>query len=232
MMDTFDRLAEHPFVDTRKLECIRHDWGTLYVSALAKESLPKLDCRPNAKDNVLVVLGTFRGQIMLQGSNNLCILGGDDQKTSLMNLYFWGRDSTFVFGPRSTSNGFSAEFVNKERITVGEDCMFASEIVLRTTDRHAIIDRSGEIVNRSKPISIGDHVWIAQRVTVMKGVEVGNGAILAAGAIVTKSVPSGAIVAGNPAKIVRRDVTWTRSPGPNAEESAKALAFLDQPTPA
>lgn len=231
MMNTVDRLAEYPFVDTRNLECIRYDWGTLFVSAVAKDSLPKLDCRPNAKDNVLVVIGAFRGQIMIQGSNNLCILGGDDHKSSLLNLYFWGKNSVFSFGRRSTSNGFSAEFVNNDHVSVGEDCMFAAEIVLRTTDRHAIVDRSGEVINRPKPIRIADHVWIAQRVIVMKGVEVGNGAILATGAVVTKSVPSGVIVAGNPAKIVRRDVTWTRSPAPNADESAKALAFLDPPTP-
>lgn len=55
----------------------------------------------------------------------------------------------------------------------------------------------------SRPISIGDDVWIGTRVIVLPGVQVGAGAILAAGAVVTKDVPPRAIVGGNPARVVR-----------------------------
>jgi carbonic anhydrase/acetyltransferase-like protein (isoleucine patch superfamily) len=52
-------------------------------------------------------------------------------------------------------------------------------------------------------VRIGNDVWIGCYVVIMPGVEIGNGAIVAAGSIVTKSVPPYAIVAGNPAKIIR-----------------------------
>ena len=55
----------------------------------------------------------------------------------------------------------------------------------------------------SKGIVFGDDVWVGSQVTVIDGVTVGNHAILAAGAVVTKDVPNYAIVAGNPAKIMR-----------------------------
>lgn len=54
-----------------------------------------------------------------------------------------------------------------------------------------------------KPVSIGNDVWIAARVIILPGVSIGNGVILAAGAVITKNVPDYAIVAGNPAKIIR-----------------------------
>lgn len=57
----------------------------------------------------------------------------------------------------------------------------------------------------SRPIVIGDDVWIGFNAAIMKGVTIGDGAIVAAGAVVTKSVPAGAVVAGNPARIVKRN---------------------------
>lgn len=54
-----------------------------------------------------------------------------------------------------------------------------------------------------KDISIGDDVWVGARSIILKGVSIGNGAVIGAGAIVTKSVPPYAVVAGNPAKIIR-----------------------------
>ncbi len=54
-----------------------------------------------------------------------------------------------------------------------------------------------------KEVTIGDCVWLGNRVIVMGGVTIGEGAIVAAGAVVTKDVPPLAIVGGNPAKIIK-----------------------------
>lgn len=60
-----------------------------------------------------------------------------------------------------------------------------------------------------EPVEIGDDCWIGGRVTILPGVHVGNGAVIAAGAVVTKDVPPYAVVGGVPAKIIynRKDGT-------------------------
>ena len=61
---------------------------------------------------------------------------------------------------------------------------------------------------RTRPLTIGDHVWIGTGAMVLGGVTIGDGAVVAAGSVVTKDVPGKVIVAGNPARVVREDVSW------------------------
>ena len=60
----------------------------------------------------------------------------------------------------------------------------------------------------SAPIKIGNHVWIGQGATILKGVTIGNNSIIAAGAIVTKDIPANCIAAGVPARVIKEDVNW------------------------
>lgn len=91
------------------------------------------------------------------------------------------------------------------KITIGEGAHIGPDAVLMDGDSHAISPRSGPI---SAPIEIGDHVWIGARAMVLKGVKIGDGAVVAAASVVTKDVEPGTLVAGSPARYVR-DVTWT-----------------------
>ena len=60
----------------------------------------------------------------------------------------------------------------------------------------------------SKPIEIGDHVWLCEHSTIMPGVKVGSGSVVAAHALVTRDVPPNSLVMGIPARVVRRNVQW------------------------
>jgi acetyltransferase-like isoleucine patch superfamily enzyme len=61
----------------------------------------------------------------------------------------------------------------------------------------------------SAPIAIEDDVWIGCRATILKGVTIGKGSVVAAGAVVTKSCPHHSLIGGIPAKIIREGVVWT-----------------------
>lgn len=96
-------------------------------------------------------------------------------------------------------------------IVIGEDCMFANDIDIRTGDSHSVIDpASGERLNHAADVVIEDHVWIAPHVVVLKGVRIGRDSVVATGAVVTKSFGPGVILGGNPASVIKSGISWKR----------------------
>lgn len=71
-------------------------------------------------------------------------------------------------------------------------------------ERIKIINGAMQMISQAEPIEIGDDVWIGGNVTVCPGVKIGNRAVIAAGAVVTKDVPEGCLVGGNPARIIKK----------------------------
>lgn len=97
------------------------------------------------------------------------------------------------------------------RITIGEDCMLAHSIQIRSTDSHSIVDLNGKRLNPAKDVKIGNHCWIGLRCIILKGTEVAHNCVVAAGAVCSKKYPdSNCVLAGNPAKVVKREIDWDR----------------------
>lgn len=95
------------------------------------------------------------------------------------------------------------------KITIGNDCLFSSEIHFRTGDSHSMLDLSGRRINPSQDIVIGDHVWIGTRVTCLKGAVVPPHSVVGACALVTGSfAKANCVLAGVPARVVKEGVDW------------------------
>jgi acetyltransferase-like isoleucine patch superfamily enzyme len=90
-------------------------------------------------------------------------------------------------------------------IKIGHGVAIADNVIIRDSDNHSILSHSHM---QSKPIVIGDHIWIGTNAIILKGVTIGDGAIIAAGAVVTKDVPAKALAAGVPAKVIRENIHW------------------------
>ena len=88
-----------------------------------------------------------------------------------------------------------------EHIKAGHSCMFAGNVYVTDADWH---ERNHRVFppGPTAPVILGDNVWLAEGVIVLKGVSVGNNTIVGAGSVVTRSMPANAIVAGNPAQII------------------------------
>jgi acetyltransferase-like isoleucine patch superfamily enzyme len=98
------------------------------------------------------------------------------------------------------------------RIEIGEGTGIGYHCLLMDSDGHPLAP--GLPINEG-PIVIGKHVWLASKVSVLQGVTIGDFAVVATGAVVTKDVPPYAVVAGVPAKVIRyldRDITWRFHP--------------------
>ncbi|MED3939484.1 acyltransferase [Priestia megaterium] len=91
------------------------------------------------------------------------------------------------------------------KIKIGNNVVFSENVTIRDSDNHYLDYPDYQM---SKPIEIGDNVWIGMNVTILKGVKVGNGAVIAAGSIVTRDVPRNCLVAGVPAKVIKKNIKW------------------------
>jgi acetyltransferase-like isoleucine patch superfamily enzyme len=103
----------------------------------------------------------------------------------------------------------------KERITIGDRVKIGGDSILMDTDAHNLnyrVRASNEMIGKyykdsltaaSSPITIEDDVLVGTRCVILKGVTIGARSIIGSGSVVTKSIPSDCIAAGNPCKVIR-----------------------------
>ena len=92
-------------------------------------------------------------------------------------------------------------FQDQGGVTLGDGCLVGHNVVFATLDHDKRPGRRGDMT--AAPIVVGKEVWIGAHATILKGVTIGEGAIVAAGAVVTRDVPPNTIAAGVPARVVK-----------------------------
>jgi acetyltransferase-like isoleucine patch superfamily enzyme len=151
-----------------------------YVGYVARGMAPLIELQENAT-------------LLIDGSVRV----GDGAKILV------GAGATVSIGDDTHFDGDS-RLISAVSVSIGAGCAIAWEVLIMDTDFHRVDGRaSGDAATQ-----IGDRVWIGAAAMILKGVTVGDGAVIAAGAIVTRDVPAGALVAGNPARVVREGVSW------------------------
>lgn len=117
-----------------------------------------------------------------------------------------------IIGHDSTIEGGHLAAIEGTKITVGDNCMFSSDIEIRTGDSHSIINTvSDKRINPSNDVIIGNHVWLTVHVRVMKGAVLPDNSIVGNFAIVTnKFDKENSVYAGIPAKHIKDNINWDR----------------------
>lgn len=105
-------------------------------------------------------------------------------------------------GRRFTAN-YNVTILDGAPVRIGDYCMVGPNTIIATTGHPLSAAARRERKAVSRPITIGDDVWLGGNVTVLPGVTIGSNVVVAAGAVVTKDVPDGSVVAGVPARVVR-----------------------------
>lgn len=173
-------------------------------------------------------------KFIFRGANNVARVHADAHVRSLQ-VDFNGNDGTFELGANPKRRGFAAQVrvgqdatvrlgdgisatakviisaVEGVTVEIGEDTMFASGNQVRADDGHPIFDvRTGQRINVARSIRIGAHSWLGWGVIVLGGVEIGDGTVVGANSIVTRSLPNNVIAVGSPAEVIRKDIAWER----------------------
>jgi maltose O-acetyltransferase len=97
---------------------------------------------------------------------------------------------------------YGSSLVSSTHVKIGDDCLIGTHVMVMDCDFHRVEDKAWD--TSGLPIVLEDRVWLGNRSIVLKGVTVGHDAVVAAGSVVTRNVPPRTVVAGVPAKVIRR----------------------------
>lgn len=106
-------------------------------------------------------------------------------------------------GDRFFSN-FNLTILDEGRVTIGTDVFIGPNVSIYTACHPLDAESRDTGTEWAEPVTIGDSVWIGGGATILPGVTVGDRSVVGAGAVVTRDVPPGVLVAGNPARVIRR----------------------------
>jgi len=115
-------------------------------------------------------------------------------------------EAKIILGSNVSFNN-NCEIYCSESIEIGDDTIFSNNCVIRDSDLHKIVTSKNP---NTKSIKIGKHVWVGTNSIILKGVTIGDGAIIGAGSVVVNDVPPATLVAGNPAKVIKTNIRWER----------------------
>lgn len=133
------------------------------------------------------------------------LLGSWDEQVVIMpHVHFdYGINTHFACGHFTFVN-FDCVFLDTSPIYIGENVFIGPKCVLACSGHPLYSEqRRTEPISQSKPIHIGNNVWLGASVTIIGGVTIGEGSVIAAGAVVTKDIPSGVVAGGVPCKVIR-----------------------------
>lgn len=103
----------------------------------------------------------------------------------------------------------SSRIVCMSHVRIGGGGGLSWEAQVLDTDQHHIAPAGAtELPPHTAPVCLGDFVMVGSRASVLKGVTVGEGSVIGTGAVVTRDVPPHSVVAGNPARVVRKGIQW------------------------
>ena len=156
----------------------------------------------SVQHSAVLVLG--RGRFELEGA----VLGYWPSPRGLdgiIHLEARYESARIRIGRGSCVNNGAVIISERGEIDIGERVLIGPELTVLDSNFHAVDAnaRSGGATDSPGRVVIGDDVFIGQRVTILKGVTIGDRSVIGAGSVVSKDVPSDAIAAGNPCTVVR-----------------------------
>ena len=179
-------------------------WGGIcfqYVLKLADISFRMLTARIYLRKCTVGSLVSTNGKPMIRNQGKI-ILG---DRVAIWSIFdrtklLVQKDAILTVGDFTRVNG--VHIAVKKSVTIGKRVRIGPYSLIMDSDFHDVSNT--EMEGKIEPVTIGDDVWIASKVTILKGVTIGKGSMVAAGSVVTRNVPDYTLVAGVPAKPLKK----------------------------
>lgn len=134
----------------------------------------------------------------------------------VVNKSFYIKSGAHVIVAKNAKLLLGSGFINRnvsircfEQIEIGYDVAISESVTIWDSDVHQILI-PGKIVEKTKPIKIGNNVWVGANVTILKGTVIGDNSVIAAGALVSGIIPPNCLAAGVPARVIRENINWNK----------------------
>jgi acetyltransferase-like isoleucine patch superfamily enzyme len=114
---------------------------------------------------------------------------------------------------RNCKLGDNVHIVANEKVMIGDNCLMASKIFISDTSHGDYSDTADaaspdippdERMFHTKPVVIGDYVWIGENVCILLGVKIGDGCVIGANSVVNRDIPDKCVAAGSPARVIKK----------------------------
>ena len=150
-------------------------------------------------------------RIVIRGNNNVVKIGENCLFLGYTCIYIEGDNNSVTIGKNLIAQpNLSLVLAEGTEIIIQNDCLFARDVKIRTSDQHGIYDFCNERINLPQMVSIGNHVWIGAGSVVNKGAIIGNESVIGMCSLVTKRIPDNCVAAGVPAKGIKTNINWSR----------------------
>ncbi|MEE0935632.1 MAG: DapH/DapD/GlmU-related protein [Methanobrevibacter sp.] len=168
----------------------------------------------NGKNNILVCDNNIElnnASLEFNGNNSLVYLGSNLRRGFKLRIF---TNSTAFLG-RDADIGLSVgiNVFENQNVIIGDDCFIGDYVYISNSDNYPIYTcDTKERINYSNSVYIGDHVYLGHKVYISKGVRIGSGTIIDNASFIPSNakIPSNLYLSGNPAKIIRNNVFFTK----------------------
>ena len=178
----------------------------------------------NGNNNRIVIAGAdspTRLRILVHGHGNRITIDGNTELKGLLvccGNHVQAHDTELHIGANTTVEGGGRFFLYNSGnvLHIGSNTMLSSGITIRCGESPHLLFKqdSGEYLDRSRGVFIGDHVWIGENAYLTKSAHIADDCVVGACSVVTRRFErSHVALAGNPARVVREGVQWIRNPG-------------------
>ncbi|WP_271409499.1 acyltransferase [Pseudomonas sp. Q1-7] len=188
----------------------------LELPVSAQRQMKKITVKLGGRNNRLIVgegVQLTHCEIRLDGQDNLIEIG-PRVRFSSGKIYLRNTSGQHIrIGEDTTVEGAYLLVDEASSIDIGRDCMLSTDILIRTGDKHSILDaQTGQRLNPSRDVCIGDRVWIGRDVQVLKGTVLHPESVVGACSVVSRAFDEGnCVVAGVPARVVKQGIRWDRA---------------------